>query len=389
MQEAAAGDRQAAQAVRHRPPGHAPRRSRRCSRSARSTHWPAACRSCRRSRSSSPSSMCCAVSPRTRPGLYSWSDDLTDEAARAKLFGAPISVVVRHRRAPRSRRSSRSPVAPTATSASSAFVLIVIMCFTTFFTQKQIMSRSGPVEGQAATVQKFHALRDADELSSSPASSSPSASFSTGWHTDLWTLGQQFFILRKLTPPGSAAHKAKADADKPYVDPKTLAPQARCQAGAQQAGWPSRPSGSRHSRAETRRPPMSLTGRGGGAAANGQGSGCRRPAGPGSGQCPRPAARGRRTGQAQAPLTWTDAAAGAAGPRPPGETRQPRPQLGGISVSAPQQPRPTPRCPRSTPAAPAAEPALPDADEASDDAVLEDVVTGTRRVRLVGRMRGN
>ncbi len=26
-----------------------------------------------------------------KPGLYSWSDELTDEAARAKLFGAPIS----------------------------------------------------------------------------------------------------------------------------------------------------------------------------------------------------------------------------------------------------------------------------------------------------------
>ena len=36
-----------------------------------------------------------------------------------------------------------------------AFVLIVIMCLTTFFTQKQIMTRSGPVEGQAATVQKL------------------------------------------------------------------------------------------------------------------------------------------------------------------------------------------------------------------------------------------
>jgi YidC/Oxa1 family membrane protein insertase len=45
------------------------------------------------------------------------------------------------------------------------------------------------------------------------------------WFTNnLWTLGQQFFILRKLPPPGSAAHKAKAAADKPVVDPRTLAP---------------------------------------------------------------------------------------------------------------------------------------------------------------------
>ena len=36
-----------------------------------------------------------------------------------------------------------------------ALVLIVIMCVTTFFTQKQIMKRSGPVEGQAAMVQRL------------------------------------------------------------------------------------------------------------------------------------------------------------------------------------------------------------------------------------------
>jgi YidC/Oxa1 family membrane protein insertase len=45
------------------------------------------------------------------------------------------------------------------------------------------------------------------------------------WFTNnLWTLGQQFFILRKMPPPGSDAAKAKAAAEKPAVDPKTLAP---------------------------------------------------------------------------------------------------------------------------------------------------------------------
>src|SRR3712207_7991631 len=41
---------------------------------------------------------------------------------------------------------------------------------------------------------------------------------------NLWTLGQQHFILRKMPPPGSDAAKAKAAAEKPAVDPKTLAP---------------------------------------------------------------------------------------------------------------------------------------------------------------------
>ena len=157
-----------------------------------------------------------------RQGLYSWSDELTDEAARAKLFGAPISSSF-----DMSGEKERAILEITGGSYGAirivSFVLIVIMCFTTFFTQKQIMSRSGPVEGQAATVQKFMLY------------GMPMTLFVSGfffpigvllyWFTNnLWTLGQQFFILRKLPPPGSAAHKAKADDDKPFVDPKTLAP---------------------------------------------------------------------------------------------------------------------------------------------------------------------
>jgi membrane protein insertase Oxa1/YidC/SpoIIIJ len=45
------------------------------------------------------------------------------------------------------------------------------------------------------------------------------------WVTNnAWTFGQQFFILRKMPPPGSDAAKAKAAAEKPAVDPRTLAP---------------------------------------------------------------------------------------------------------------------------------------------------------------------
>ena len=99
----------------------------------------------------------------------------------------------------------------------------MIMCVTTFVTQKQIMKRSGPVEGQAATVQKLL-------LYGMPMSLFVSGFFFPigvllYWMTNnLWTLGQQFFILRKLPPPGSDAHKAKAAAEKPVDRPATLAP---------------------------------------------------------------------------------------------------------------------------------------------------------------------
>jgi YidC/Oxa1 family membrane protein insertase len=153
-------------------------------------------------------------------GLYGWSDELTDEAARAKLFGAPISASFNMTGA---KEAAILEIADYTTIRIVAFVLIVIMCFTTFFTQKQIMSRSGPVEGQAATVQKLL-------LYGMPISLFVSGFFFPigvllYWFTNnLWTLGQQFFILRKLPPPGSPAHKAKAAADKPVVDPRTLAP---------------------------------------------------------------------------------------------------------------------------------------------------------------------
>ena len=154
------------------------------------------------------------------PGLYGWSDELTDEAARAKLFGAPISASFNMTGA---KEAAILEIADYTTIRIVAFVLIVVMCFTTFFTQKQIMRRSGPVEGQAAAVQKIL-------LYVMPAGLFVSGFlFPIGvllyWFTNnLWTLGQQFFILRKMPPPGSDAAKAKAAAEKPAVDPKTLAP---------------------------------------------------------------------------------------------------------------------------------------------------------------------
>jgi YidC/Oxa1 family membrane protein insertase len=153
-------------------------------------------------------------------GLYSWSDELTDQAARAELFGAPISASFNMAGA---KEAAILEIATYQDIRVVAMVLIVIMCVTTFITQKQIMSRSGPVEGQAATVQKLL-------LYGMPISLFVSGFFFPigvllYWFTNnLWTLGQQFFILRKMPPPGSDAHKAKLAADKPVIDSRTLAP---------------------------------------------------------------------------------------------------------------------------------------------------------------------
>ena len=156
------------------------------------------------------------------PGLYGWSDELTDQAARAERFGAPISASFKMAGA-KEAAILGIPGVTYANIRVVAMVLIVIMCVTTFFTQKQIMKRSGPVEGQAATVQRLM-------LYGMPLSLLASGFFFPigvllyWFANNLWTLGQQFFILRKMPPPGSDAYKAKATADKPVVDPRTLAP---------------------------------------------------------------------------------------------------------------------------------------------------------------------
>jgi YidC/Oxa1 family membrane protein insertase len=157
-----------------------------------------------------------------KPGLYSWDDKLTQQASVAKLFGAPISAAFRMAEPKRSLVLDASG-ATELNIRVVAMVLIVIMCCTTFFTQKQIQKRSGPVEGQAAMVQKLL-------LYGMPISLFVSGFlFPIGvlvyWFTNnLWTLGQQFYILKAMPPPGSPGALAKAAADKPVVDTRTLAP---------------------------------------------------------------------------------------------------------------------------------------------------------------------
>jgi YidC/Oxa1 family membrane protein insertase len=157
-----------------------------------------------------------------KEGLYSWDETLTDQASTAQLFGAPISSSFNMTGAKEQAILGLEGVTY-LNIRIVAFALIVIMCATTFFTQKQIMKRSGPVEGQAAMVQKLL-------LYGMPLSLFVSGFFFPigvllYWFTNnLWTLGQQFYILKALPPPGSPGAVAKAAADKPAIDPRTLAP---------------------------------------------------------------------------------------------------------------------------------------------------------------------
>ncbi len=173
---------------------------------------------------------------RLRPdavGLYSWDNSLTDSAARASLFGAPISSSFNMD--PVKAQAIFQIEGVTYTSIRVvAFTLMVLMSITTFITQKQIMRKSGPVQGQAAMIQKLM-------LYVIPVSLFVSGFFFPlgvllyWFMNNLWTMGQQFYILHKH-PPKNAANQGKDD--KPALDPKLLAPKPGAKPARAKPGRP-------------------------------------------------------------------------------------------------------------------------------------------------------
>jgi YidC/Oxa1 family membrane protein insertase len=146
---------------------------------------------------------------------YHWRQDEVTNAGAAKLFGAPIAAAFRT-----PLKTLETLQGDQTATRVVTFVLIVLMCAATYITQRQIMSRSGQVlDGQQAMIQKLL-------LYGMPISLFVSGFlFPLGvllyWFTNnLWTMGQQFYILHRMPPPGAK----KDDPNKPAVDPKTLAP---------------------------------------------------------------------------------------------------------------------------------------------------------------------
>jgi YidC/Oxa1 family membrane protein insertase len=145
-------------------------------------------------------------------GLYTWSDDLTEQAAAAEVFGAPLS-------------SSLTPDGPLS-GWLVALCLMTAMSLTTFWTQRQTQRRSGPVEGPAATVQWLLLY------------GMPVGLFASGFlfpvgvllywtASNLWTLGQQLHLLRRFPPPEPAPAPAGIAPGGPPAGPATRAPRPR------------------------------------------------------------------------------------------------------------------------------------------------------------------
>jgi YidC/Oxa1 family membrane protein insertase len=147
-------------------------------------------------------------------GEYHWTTEQAALAGKATVFGAPIASAFTD---PRNLVGSIVGASATATHAV-ALVLIVLMVAATYITQKQVMLRSTTtLDAQQAMIQKLM-------LYGIPASLTVSGFFFPigvlfYWFTNnLWSMGQQFYILKRMPHPN-----AKAEGVSPEVA-KALAP---------------------------------------------------------------------------------------------------------------------------------------------------------------------
>jgi len=153
------------------------------------------------------------------PTLYTWTAHQFHSATKAKIFGAPISAHLS------SSAKTLDKLGASATNVKVvAVVLIAIMVITTYITQRQLMAKQA-ASGAAADSQQQMIQRLM--LYGIPASLLISGSlFPLGvvlyWcTTNLWSMGQQFYVLRRMPPPGVPG---AADPKVPATDVRALAP---------------------------------------------------------------------------------------------------------------------------------------------------------------------
>lgn len=188
--------------------------------------------------------------------LYGWSAQLFDSASHASLFGAPIAA---HFNMSSASLAKLNPDASTTTVKLVNGALIAIMVVTTYITQRQMITRQA-ASGQAVDQQQQMVQRLM--LYGVPVSLLVSGSlFPLGvviyWcTTNLWSMCQQFYVLRKMPHLGAkperaedpevAAAAARALAPRPGARPSTakksrISPSAGRVTGATASRDPSRP----------------------------------------------------------------------------------------------------------------------------------------------------
>jgi YidC/Oxa1 family membrane protein insertase len=143
-------------------------------------------------------------------GKYGLSDKLVEQAAHAKIFGAPIAAAFNSSASFLDRLGQASGTSVSSTNVKVvAAVMVVIMGLTTFLTQRQMMARTGgQLDPQQAQVQKI--LLYVLPLSFGVFGFSFPIGVLLYWlTTNVWSMGQQRWVIARMPPvqPGGSTGK--------------------------------------------------------------------------------------------------------------------------------------------------------------------------------------
>lgn len=137
------------------------------------------------------------------------TQDQSQVIGSAKVFGVPLASAFRSSAAVLKKLEAGNATAVKVV----ALVLIVVMCATTYLTQKQIQGRNGPVDPAQRTQQKMM-LYLAPGMLAISGFIFPIGVLFYWLTTNLWSMAQQFFVLRRMptVQPVLATGAARAEA---------------------------------------------------------------------------------------------------------------------------------------------------------------------------------
>ena len=123
------------------------------------------------------------------------TDQLVEQARNAKILGAPIYGTFTHR---------SETANPSATLWVTA-VLIILMTATTFLTQRQMIVKNSAPDNPMVQQQKI-LLYVFPVIFAISGINFPVGVLLYWFTTNLWTMGQQFYVIRNSPQPGTPAH---------------------------------------------------------------------------------------------------------------------------------------------------------------------------------------
>jgi len=132
------------------------------------------------------------------------STELVDSAHNATIFGAPLYATFTH------RGTTASPAA----TAWVTVILIILMTATTFLTQRQLIVKNSAPDNPMVQQQKI-LLYVFPFIFAISGINFPVGVLLYWLTTNIWTMGQQFYVIRNSPQPGTpaeAALKARKDA---------------------------------------------------------------------------------------------------------------------------------------------------------------------------------